>query len=568
MAAPFTTLIVLFSISTIMPSAVEAQPQGTMIARICRAVLEQDLSTYSTNFLESLFSVQLQVEEDGFGAADEGKPPQRAFLLAQCMGDLTPHECASCFSDIKRFISGCFPSIGGRVYMDGCFIRAENYSFYNEAVTKDDTKACGDVPSNGASYADKVRRLIHDLVNKAPRNKGFSKGYQNLTGGAAFGLANCWKTLNESVCESCLENAAAKALSCLPAKEGRGLNAGCFVRYTDVEIFQAGRGIMDDPRMLSALILSIVVTTAISATAIALGVWVGKVVYNRVHNQKGLDGLDMESSVVKGSMRFKYSTLEKATSFFSHANKLGQGGSGETETDPERKKELDWKKRRGIIIGVAEGLEYLHKDCKVKIVHRDIKPSNILLDERFRPKIGDFGLARLFLGKGGLKNTLVAGTLGYMAPEYLARGQLTEKVDIYSFGVLVLEVIGGIQMNKFTAEASAMDTLVTAAWTYYKSDTLLRMVDKGLQLDDTEEAEVIRVAKVGLLCTQEVASLRPSMTEVIQMITKGELPVPKPTKPPFVDDSVELSYLLDSPSLPLQSSHSNSYDDHTETGPQ
>ncbi|GLJ55027.1 hypothetical protein SUGI_1181240 [Cryptomeria japonica] len=110
---------------------------------------------------------------------------------------------------------------------------------------------------------------------------------------------------------------------------------------------------------------------------------------------------------------------------------------------PERSQELDWPKRLNIILGVARGLLYLHQDSQLQIIHRDIKASNILLDEKMQPKISDFGLARLFQLDETHVNTMVAGTLGYMAPEYAVGGQLSVKADVYSFGVLILEIMCG-----------------------------------------------------------------------------------------------------------------------------
>ncbi|PHT69037.1 hypothetical protein T459_28524 [Capsicum annuum] len=113
--------------------------------------------------------------------------------------------------------------------------------------------------------------------------------------------------------------------------------------------------------------------------------------------------------------------------------------------DPIKGRDLNREKRFEIIIGTAEGLIYLHENSKTRKIHRDIKASNILLDSRFRAKIADFGLARSFHDDKSHISTALAGTLGYMAPEYLARGQLTEKADVYRFGVLLLEIVTGRQ---------------------------------------------------------------------------------------------------------------------------
>ncbi|MCL7048002.1 hypothetical protein MKW94_001847 [Papaver nudicaule] len=207
--------------------------------------------------------------------------------------------------------------------------------------------------------------------------------------------------------------------------------------------------------------------------------------------------------------------------------------------DSEKKKELDWKKRLGIIKGTADGLAYLHEDCQIVIVHRDIKASNILLDLRFRPKIADFGLARICAdhAKGDPKGGIViAGTFGYMSPEYLTHGQLTEKVDVYSYGVIVLEIVTGIQSNHFTSDES-LETLVTWTWKHYKSSKVSDIIDESIK-DQVDEEELKRVVQVGLLCTQEAAALRPTMQEVIQMLRRNDQQLPEPSKPPFFDDTL------------------------------
>ncbi|KAH9317732.1 hypothetical protein KI387_019501, partial [Taxus chinensis] len=111
--------------------------------------------------------------------------------------------------------------------------------------------------------------------------------------------------------------------------------------------------------------------------------------------------------------------------------------------DLEKRRELDWQTCYNIIIGISRGLLYLHQDSHMRIIHRDIKANNILLDDKLNAKIADFGLARLFLDDETHIQTRVAGTYGYMAPEYAMRGQLSIKADVYSFGVLLLEIIAG-----------------------------------------------------------------------------------------------------------------------------
>ncbi|KAK8712306.1 hypothetical protein V6N13_147546 [Hibiscus sabdariffa] len=184
--------------------------------------------------------------------------------------------------------------------------------------------------------------------------------------------------------------------------------------------------------------------------------------------------------------------------------------------------QFSWPTRRKICIGVAKGLAYLHEEVRPYIVHRDIKASNILLDRNLMPKISDFGLAKLFPDNMTHISTRVAGTTGYLAPEYAIRGQLTRKADIYSFGVLLLEIVSG-RCNTNRRLPPSDQYLLLRAWNLLEQGQLAELVDMSMSGDhDDEEAQ--KFLKIGLLCTQEVPKHRPSMYQVVKMLT-GENPV-------------------------------------------
>ncbi|GAV74434.1 Pkinase domain-containing protein [Cephalotus follicularis] len=178
---------------------------------------------------------------------------------------------------------------------------------------------------------------------------------------------------------------------------------------------------------------------------------------------------------------------------------------------------LDWGKRSAICMGIARGLMFLHEELVPHIVHRDIKASNVLLDKDFNPKIGDFGLAKLFPDNITHISTRIAGTTGYLAPEYALGGQLTMKADVFSFGVLVLETISGRSSAKANWDGS-QKFLLEWAWQLHLEGKLLELVDP--ELEEFPEEEVIRYMKVAFFCTQAAANRRPLMSQVFNMLSR------------------------------------------------
>lgn len=197
---------------------------------------------------------------------------------------------------------------------------------------------------------------------------------------------------------------------------------------------------------------------------------------------------------------------------------------------------LGWRRRQQIIVGIARGLQYLHEESNLRIVHRDIKASNILLDDKFQPKISDFGLARFFPEDQTYLSTAFAGTLGYTAPEYAIRGELTVKADTYSFGVLVLEILSG-RKNTDLSLPNEMQYLPEHAWRLYEESRVPELVDGRVQTGEGfEAAEAMQVCQIALLCVQPHPSQRPAMSEAVRMLTmKTDQSIPPPLKPAFLD---------------------------------
>ncbi|CAI0421061.1 unnamed protein product [Linum tenue] len=185
--------------------------------------------------------------------------------------------------------------------------------------------------------------------------------------------------------------------------------------------------------------------------------------------------------------------------------------------DPARKNVLDWSKRVEIIQGITQGLVYLQEYSRLTIIHRDLKASNILLDSDFRPKISDFGIAKVFSKSGAEANTVrIVGTIGYTSPEYLKQGAYSVKSDVYSFGILLLQMISG-KKNGMIYGPSGDFSLQEYAFELWQDGQGMEMMDACLD-DSSSSCKLLACLRIALLCVQDDPVDRPSMLEVASML--------------------------------------------------
>ncbi|KAL7157783.1 hypothetical protein ABFS83_02G100100 [Erythranthe nasuta] len=209
-----------------------------------------------------------------------------------------------------------------------------------------------------------------------------------------------------------------------------------------------------------------------------------------------------------------------------------------SSSDPTKRSCLDWEKHYKIIRGVARGLVYLHEDSQLRIIHLDIKPSNILLDSEMNPKIADFGTARLFEQDETHGSTSwVIGTYGYMSPEYAMYGHFSIKSDVFSFGVLVLEIMSG-KKKMFTLPRDDEEHLLTLTWNNWREGTIENMIDPILRAAGTGSLrDMIKCIHIGLLCVQQNAAKRPTMASILLMLNSSTMTMPVPSEPAFLNAS-------------------------------
>ncbi|KAL1195172.1 Cysteine-rich receptor-like protein kinase 27 [Cardamine amara subsp. amara] len=217
--------------------------------------------------------------------------------------------------------------------------------------------------------------------------------------------------------------------------------------------------------------------------------------------------------------------------------------------DPIKRKQLDWGKRYNIIIGISQGLLFLHEGSEFPIIHRDLKSFNVLLDEQMQPKISDFGMARQFdFDRTQAITRRVVGTYGYMAPEYAMHGRFSVKTDVYSFGVLVLEIITG-KRNSGLGFSEGTD-LPTYGWKNWVEGTKTELID-NVFLKSYSKKQSMQCVEIALSCVQENPNKRPTMESVVSMLSSDSesLQLPKPSQPGFFRTSTSFSISLNDVSL-------------------
>ncbi|KAI7753982.1 hypothetical protein M8C21_015547 [Ambrosia artemisiifolia] len=480
-------ICITYIIISLLVSKSKGDARTEIIEMICDEGYHNNSTLFVANYVRATEITITEMQSSHISTAAIGNGPNKNYLLTQCYADLSSQDCILCYAQIRTYFPSCYPHSGGRIYLDGCFMRLQNYSFFEDYTSPNDTMVCGNMTRKGVLFQESIRQAVGNAVTGALQNVDYFAREEMLvlgTNDSVYVLAQCWKTLSPSSCRACLENASGSITKCSPWSEGRVLNAGCFMRYSDTNFLNpipaTSRSSNNRGRII-AIVVSIFSALVVVAVALVIILYIKKRRYILRKRSGSYDAEEMAKILNDISLNFKYSTIEKATGNWDESNKLGQGGFGTVYKgnlsdgreiavkrlffnnkfratdfynevnmissvehknlvrllgcscsgpesilvyeylpnmsldlfifDETKGKDLNWEKRFKIIIGIAEGLVYLHENTITRIIHRDIKASNILLDLRFRPKIADFGLARSFPVDKSHISTSIAGTL-------------------------------------------------------------------------------------------------------------------------------------------------------------
>ncbi|CAN6288598.1 unnamed protein product [Urochloa humidicola] len=447
------------------------------------------------------------------GVADSGTTFPPVYSLAQCTPDMSAGDCLAC---LRRLLGGVNSTMamrmGGQVHVIRCYFRYETYRFYDSqpmlSLGPSSAQAPAPTPTTQGKRKRRVSKLWAIPIVVVPLAAAaaflcfifYSPWFRRYRKGKAMRLqAGSRRTQDLQGDEELVWD---------------GKNSE-FSVYDFEQVLEATNHFSEENKL-------------------------GQGGFDAVYKGQFPDGLKiavkrLASHSGQGFTEFKNEVQLIAK--FQHRNLVRLLGccSQEEEKilvyeylpnksldffifDEIRRALLDWSKLLVVIEGIAHGLLYLHKHSRLRVIHRDLKPSNILLDSDMNPKISDFGLAKIFSSNNTERNTTqrVVGTYGYMAPEYASEGIFSIKSDVFSFGVLVLEILSG-KRNSGSQQCGDFINLIGYAWQLWEEERWIELINTSLA-PKSHSAEMMRCINIALLCVQENAADRPTMADVIAML--------------------------------------------------
>ncbi|KAK4590138.1 hypothetical protein RGQ29_020620 [Quercus rubra] len=549
-------------------------------------------STYEANLNLVLSNISSNTQvENGFYPNSMGQDPDKVYAIGFCRKDIKQDDCLDCLKNASRVLPQNCPNRKEAIgWYDYCMIRFSDRSIFgimevNPSMFMWNTGSVSDQDG----YKRQLQTLFESMRSEAASGDIFKFAARTSLApdlGRLYVLVQCTPDLSQKNCSDCLTAVYGNIPPVVGSKGGRTYAPSCNYRFETYSFFNVAYAASPPPPFLASSpppppppvpitavegiesvdSLQFDFSTIRAATnnfsdANKLGKGGFGIVYmGKLSNGQQIAVKRLSRNSQQGDSEFKNEVLLVAK--LQHRNLvrlLGFCLEGNERLliyefvpnrsldyyifDPMKCENISWEMRFKIIRGIARGLLYLHEDSRLRIIHRDLKASNILLDAEMNPKISDFGMARIFeLDQTEGNTNRIVGTYGYMAPEYAMLGQFSTKSDVFSFGVLILEVLSGQKITHFH-DGENTEYLLSYAWKNWREETTLNLIDPTLS--DSPITEMMRCIKIGLLCVQENASDRPSMTSVVPMLNGNLDPIPTPKQPAsFMQSNVVSSKLV------------------------
>ncbi|KAF3951411.1 hypothetical protein CMV_022931 [Castanea mollissima] len=556
-------------------------------------------STYRANLNTLLASMINDTKINyGFYNFSFGEAPDKVYAIALCRGDTSPSECRSCINGASSdLLKACPNQKEAIIWPDKCSLRYSNRSIFNamEANPLFAFYNTGNVPDVEA-FNNVLLPLLNSLRNRTASGNSTHKfalqsapapNFQTI-----YALLECTPDLSKLECNSCLEQVQSYIPQCCNGKQGgKFVTPSCDIRFEVYSFYDpsvepppsppppppslppqvpsAASPPPESPTTTpgkesnSSQTTIVVVVTTISAAVLIISICICIYLRKRNPRKKVESEAEDEISAV-GSLQFDFGTIRLATQNFSDANKLGEGGFGivykgkfsngqeiavkrlsrnSSQGEVEFKNEVmlvaklqhrNLVRLLGFCLEGDERLlvyEFVPNGSLDRFIFDPIKRAQLNWEKRFK-----------IIGDQTQGNTSrIVGTYGYMPPEYAFHGQFSVKSDVFSFGMIVLEMVAGQKNNTFHIEDSG-DCLINYAWKQWRDGTTSNLVDSTLRTDST--TEIMKCIHIGLLCVQENVDRRPTMASIVLMLNSESMSLSVPSQPAFLMDSSTRSNML------------------------